>query len=120
MFVRAPFRSDPPSAETMPASGELEVNLGERVEMQCVTKGVPAPIISWRTKVIDIPELFDIPLPMPTILRDPCQTTWWWEAFDGEGEEKKEGGRKKKNEMSVRAIPPGSDNESIKLKWCRG
>lgn len=71
MFVRAPFRSDPPSAETVPESGELEVNLGERVEMQCVTKGVPAPIISWRTKVIDIPGLFDIPLHMPTMLRDP-------------------------------------------------
>lgn len=47
----------PPSAETVPASGELEVNLGEKVEMQCVTKGVPAPIISWRTKDGEIPLL---------------------------------------------------------------
>ncbi|XP_071641153.1 neurotrimin [Temnothorax longispinosus] len=47
----------PPSAETVPATGELEVNLGERVEMQCVTKGVPAPIISWRTKDGEIPLL---------------------------------------------------------------
>lgn len=54
----------------VPESGELEVTLGDSVVMQCVTKGVPAPIISWRTKVIDIPGLFDIPLPMPTILHD--------------------------------------------------
>ncbi|XP_011690293.1 PREDICTED: hemicentin-1-like isoform X2 [Wasmannia auropunctata] len=47
----------PPSVETVPASGELEVNLGERVEMQCVTKGVPAPTISWRTKNEEIPLL---------------------------------------------------------------
>lgn len=47
----------PPSVETVPASGELEVNLGERVEMQCVTKGVPAPIITWRTKDGEIPLL---------------------------------------------------------------
>ncbi|CAL1674957.1 unnamed protein product [Lasius platythorax] len=47
----------PPSVETIPASGELEVNLGERVVMQCVAKGVPAPIISWRTKDGEIPLL---------------------------------------------------------------
>lgn len=47
--------ADPPSVETVPASGELEINLGETVDMQCVAKGVPAPVISWRTKVIDIP-----------------------------------------------------------------
>ncbi|XP_011874462.1 PREDICTED: hemicentin-2-like, partial [Vollenhovia emeryi] len=52
----------PPSAETVPASGELEVNLGERVEMQCVTKGVPAPIISWRTKDREIPLLDERPV----------------------------------------------------------
>lgn len=46
--------ADPPSVETVPASGELEVNLGEDVDMQCVAKGVPAPIIGWRMKVIDI------------------------------------------------------------------
>jgi len=46
--------------ETVPECGELEVNLNEEVIMQCVAKGVPAPIISWRTKVIDIPGLFDI------------------------------------------------------------
>jgi hypothetical protein len=41
--------------ETVPASGELEINLGETADMQCVAKGVPAPVISWMTKVIDIP-----------------------------------------------------------------
>lgn len=87
MFVRAPFRSDPPSAETTPASGELEVNLGERVEMQCVTKGVPAPIISWRTKVIDISELFDTIAYANDITRYPRQTATVGCAFD-------EGGRK--------------------------
>lgn len=46
--------TDPPSIETVPASGELEVNLEEEVNMQCVAKGVPAPNISWETKVIDI------------------------------------------------------------------
>lgn len=46
--------SDPPSIETVPASGELEVNLGEEAYMQCVAKGVPTPLISWMTKVIDI------------------------------------------------------------------
>lgn len=57
------IRSDPPSVETIPASGELEVDLGERVYMQCVAKGVPAPIISWRTKVNRYSplSLFDIP-----------------------------------------------------------
>jgi len=55
-------RSDPPSVETIPASGELEVNLGETVYMECVAKGVPTPIISWRTKVnrYSPPGLFDI------------------------------------------------------------
>jgi len=47
--------ADPPSVETVPASGELEINLGETADMQCVAKGVPAPVISWMTKVIDIP-----------------------------------------------------------------
>ncbi|KAL6265333.1 hypothetical protein P5V15_002134 [Pogonomyrmex californicus] len=47
----------PPSVKTVPESGELEVNLGDRVEMQCVTKGVPAPVISWRTKDGEIPLL---------------------------------------------------------------
>ncbi|XP_025270557.1 limbic system-associated membrane protein isoform X2 [Camponotus floridanus] len=47
----------PPSVETIPASGELEVNLGETVYMQCVAKGVPTPIISWRTEEGEIPLL---------------------------------------------------------------
>lgn len=47
----------PPSVETIPVSGELEVNLGERVHMQCVAKGVPVPIITWRTKDGEIPLL---------------------------------------------------------------
>ncbi|GAB1869556.1 Limbic system-associated membrane protein [Camponotus japonicus] len=47
----------PPSVETIPASGELEVNLGETVYMECVAKGVPTPIISWRTKDGEIPLL---------------------------------------------------------------
>ncbi|RLU24039.1 hypothetical protein DMN91_004248 [Ooceraea biroi] len=46
-----------PSVKTIPASGELEINLGETVDMQCVTKGVPAPVISWRTKDGEIPLL---------------------------------------------------------------
>ncbi|KYM96405.1 Tyrosine-protein kinase-like 7 [Cyphomyrmex costatus] len=45
----------PPSVETLPESGELEVDLNKEVIMQCVAKGVPAPIISWRTKGREIP-----------------------------------------------------------------
>ncbi|XP_018369197.1 PREDICTED: limbic system-associated membrane protein-like [Trachymyrmex cornetzi] len=45
----------PPSVETVPEYGELEVDLNEEVIMQCVAKGVPAPIISWRTKGREIP-----------------------------------------------------------------
>lgn len=97
MFVRAPFRSDPPSVETVPASGELEVNLGEKVEMQCVTKGVPAPIISWRTKVIDIPGLFDI-YHANDITRFEIR---WWETFDGGGE----GGERRKEKRTKRGCP---------------
>ncbi|XP_020288171.1 limbic system-associated membrane protein-like [Pseudomyrmex gracilis] len=51
----------PPSVETVPASGELEVNLGEQVEMQCLVKGVPDPIISWRTKDKELPLLENRP-----------------------------------------------------------
>ncbi|XP_032669678.1 protein CEPU-1-like isoform X2 [Odontomachus brunneus] len=49
----------PPSIETVPTSGELEVNLGEEVNMQCEPKGVPIPNISWRTKDEEIPLLND-------------------------------------------------------------
>ncbi|KAG5341199.1 ROBO2 protein, partial [Acromyrmex charruanus] len=45
----------PSSVETVPERGELEVDLNEEVIMQCVAKGVPAPIISWRTKGREIP-----------------------------------------------------------------
>ncbi|XP_072755806.1 opioid-binding protein/cell adhesion molecule homolog isoform X2 [Anoplolepis gracilipes] len=38
----------PPSVKTIPESGELEVNLGEEVHMQCKAKGVPTPVISWK------------------------------------------------------------------------
>ncbi|EGI57259.1 Hemicentin-1 [Acromyrmex echinatior] len=45
----------PSSVETVPERGELEVDLNEEVIMQCVAKGVPAPVISWRTKGREIP-----------------------------------------------------------------
>lgn len=50
LFVR--FFLDPPSVETVPKSGQLEVNFGELVNMQCVAKGVPTPVITWMTNVI--------------------------------------------------------------------
>ncbi|XP_014488939.1 PREDICTED: limbic system-associated membrane protein-like [Dinoponera quadriceps] len=49
----------PPSIKTVPASGELEVNLGEEVDMRCEARGVPFPNISWRTKNEEIPLLDD-------------------------------------------------------------
>lgn len=45
---------DPPSVHPLPESGELEINLGETVDMACVAKGIPVPIISWKFKVIII------------------------------------------------------------------
>ncbi|XP_023290157.1 limbic system-associated membrane protein isoform X2 [Orussus abietinus] len=44
----------PPSVHTIPESGELEVNMGENVEMSCVAEGVPFPIITWRSKGEDM------------------------------------------------------------------
>lgn len=46
--------SDPPSVHPLPESGELEINLGETVDMACVAKGIPVPIISWKFRVIII------------------------------------------------------------------
>ncbi|XP_015110076.1 neurotrimin [Diachasma alloeum] len=40
----------PPSVHSVPEAGELEVNLGEEVEIACIAKGVPYPSISWRMK----------------------------------------------------------------------
>lgn len=45
---------DPPSVERVPESGKLEVNLGEEVDMACVAKGVPVPVVTWMNKVINI------------------------------------------------------------------
>ncbi|KAK0092097.1 hypothetical protein PV326_002203 [Microctonus aethiopoides] len=44
----------PPSIHSVPEAGELEVNLGDEVEMACITKGVPNPTISWRMKDEDM------------------------------------------------------------------
>ncbi|XP_076619332.1 limbic system-associated membrane protein isoform X2 [Colletes latitarsis] len=49
----------PPTVRPVPESGKLEVNLGEEVDMACVAKGVPVPIISWRNKDGEIPLLYD-------------------------------------------------------------
>nr|XP_012136687.1 PREDICTED: limbic system-associated membrane protein-like isoform X2 [Megachile rotundata]XP_012136688.1 PREDICTED: limbic system-associated membrane protein-like isoform X2 [Megachile rotundata] len=49
----------PPSVHPVPESGKLEVNLGEEVDMACVAKGVPTPIISWKNKDGEIPFLYD-------------------------------------------------------------
>ncbi|KAK1131173.1 hypothetical protein K0M31_017462 [Melipona bicolor] len=49
----------PPSVHPIPESGKLEVNLGEEVDMACVAKGVPVPIVSWRNKDGEIPFLYD-------------------------------------------------------------
>lgn len=46
--------TDPPSVQPVPESGKLEVNLGEEVDMACVAKGVPVPIVSWKNKVNDV------------------------------------------------------------------
>ncbi|KAI4496012.1 hypothetical protein M0802_008227 [Mischocyttarus mexicanus] len=51
----------PPSIRTVPESGELEVNLKEEVDMECVANGVPTPIVSWWTKDGEIPLLTNIP-----------------------------------------------------------
>lgn len=48
------YIADPPSVRPIPESGKLEVNLDEEVDMACVAKGVPVPIITWRNKVNDI------------------------------------------------------------------
>lgn len=48
------YTADPPSVHPIPESGKLEVNLDEEVDMACVAKGVPVPIITWRNKVSDI------------------------------------------------------------------
>ncbi|XP_034170837.2 neurotrimin isoform X1 [Osmia lignaria lignaria] len=48
-----------PSVQPVPESGKLEVNLGEEVDMACVAKGVPVPIISWKNKDGEIPFLYD-------------------------------------------------------------
>lgn len=47
----------PPSVHPLPESGELEINLGETVDMACVAKGIPVPIISWKFKGEVIPLL---------------------------------------------------------------
>ncbi|XP_016920426.1 neurotrimin [Apis cerana] len=49
----------PPSVHPIPESGKLEVNLDEEVDMACVAKGVPVPIITWRNKDGEIPLLYD-------------------------------------------------------------
>ncbi|XP_024939687.1 neural cell adhesion molecule 1 isoform X5 [Cephus cinctus] len=41
---------DPPSVQPVPRSGELEVNLGEEVDMACEVEGVPYPVVSWVSK----------------------------------------------------------------------
>ncbi|XP_024939670.1 neural cell adhesion molecule 1 isoform X1 [Cephus cinctus] len=40
----------PPSVQPVPRSGELEVNLGEEVDMACEVEGVPYPVVSWVSK----------------------------------------------------------------------
>ncbi|XP_017880496.1 neurotrimin-like isoform X2 [Ceratina calcarata] len=47
------------SPTVYPVSSKLEVNLGEEVDMACVAKGVPIPIVSWRNKDGEIPFLYD-------------------------------------------------------------
>ncbi|XP_015513648.2 neural cell adhesion molecule 1 [Neodiprion lecontei] len=44
----------PPSVHPVPESGELEVAMGDEVDMACVAKGIPTPIISWRSKGEDL------------------------------------------------------------------
>lgn len=46
------FFTDSPSVQPFPASGFLQVKLGEEVRMSCKGSGVPYPIISWASKVI--------------------------------------------------------------------
>ncbi|XP_076280833.1 limbic system-associated membrane protein isoform X4 [Lasioglossum baleicum] len=50
---------DPPTVHSVPENGKLEVHLGEEVDMACVAKGVPLPIISWKNKDGEIPFLYD-------------------------------------------------------------
>ncbi|XP_076280807.1 limbic system-associated membrane protein isoform X1 [Lasioglossum baleicum] len=49
----------PPTVHSVPENGKLEVHLGEEVDMACVAKGVPLPIISWKNKDGEIPFLYD-------------------------------------------------------------
>ncbi|XP_066593871.1 neurotrimin-like isoform X2 [Prorops nasuta] len=49
----------PPSVQIVPESGELEVNLGEEVDMACKTTGVPVPFVTWKSKSEEIPLLYD-------------------------------------------------------------
>ncbi|XP_035726230.1 limbic system-associated membrane protein-like [Vespa mandarinia] len=51
----------PPSIRPVPESGELEVNLKEEVDMECIANGVPAPVVSWWTKDGEIPLLTNRP-----------------------------------------------------------
>ncbi|XP_048514150.1 limbic system-associated membrane protein-like isoform X1 [Athalia rosae] len=51
----------PPSVHPVPESGELEVAMGDEVDMACVAKGVPTPIISWRSKGEDLLLIDDRP-----------------------------------------------------------
>lgn len=43
--------SDPPSVTPVPEVGQLEVQLGEEVEIGCKASGVPHPIVTWSNEV---------------------------------------------------------------------
>ncbi|KAK2587253.1 hypothetical protein KPH14_002990 [Odynerus spinipes] len=51
----------PPSVRPVPESGELEVNLKEEIDMECVVTGVPVPVVTWWTKDGEIPLLTNRP-----------------------------------------------------------
>ncbi|KRT85449.1 Immunoglobulin, partial [Oryctes borbonicus] len=44
----------PPSIESDPENGYLEVKLGEEVRMACTGKGVPIPVITWKRNGRDL------------------------------------------------------------------
>ncbi|XP_043281008.1 limbic system-associated membrane protein-like, partial [Venturia canescens] len=51
----------PKVVQAVPESGELEVNLGDEVDMYCVANGYPVPVISWKMKDMDMQLLDDRP-----------------------------------------------------------
>lgn len=52
LFLKFSFVLVSPSVHSVPEDGDLEVKLGDEVEMACIAKGFPYPSLSWYMKVL--------------------------------------------------------------------